>query len=55
MSVQTDKSRSTILDNLKEGINEFKQDLILNLDENSESLAKIMPLFHIMIYMVLNF
>lgn len=48
-----EKSRSTVFDNLQAEVGEFKKELMERMDE--EQTCQILPLYHIMINMVLNF
>lgn len=47
------KQRALVLDHLREEIQILKDDLIFKMEEGC--VVKILPLFHIMIHMVLNF
>ena len=49
------KYRPSILENLKKEVNHCKSLLIKGLDENSGYLDTVLPLYHILIHLVLNF
>lgn len=53
LRVMPEKSRSSVFDNLKAEIDEYKKDLIERMDE--DCTYQVLPLYHIMIYMILNF
>ena len=52
IKVIPEKYRTILLDTLRVDIVDFKQKLV---KDNSENIVKILPQFHIMIYMILNF